>query len=290
MEGNKRIIEVLLIFFDPVIMTNMLVATWNIAGNQGISPKRLRQIEGVLRDLGADIVLLQEVRAGELTATVRDMLADHGLLHSSFSTDRVEKKHGVAVASRWPIRSPHVPGGRSFEAATIESPTGPLLVISTHIPNGVGNGWKKAYSMEELGEYIEKVSGPLIVGGDFNEPREFGPDLIVEPFGRGPRLSRSWDDYWTDRFGVTDRLSKWRDACRRLLQAGNDLDLSHAFFSLYPEERPVTHVTTGSEDRFFDHLLVRGLNVADAGFNHEVRESGASDHSLAWARLEGPSE
>lgn len=266
-------------------MSAMLVATWNIAGNCGVAPKRLRQIRDVLSRTEADILLLQEVRSGHLTDRFKEILPELGLRYSSFSSDRIDKKHGVCVASRWPIKDPELSGRRSFEPTVVETPNGTVTAISTHVPNGVGNGWKKAYAMEELGEYIDTVSGSIVVGGDFNEPKAFGSDLVVEPFGRGPKLSRSWDDTWTDKFGVTDHLSRWRDACRRLLQPGNDLGLRHAYLSLYPQDRPVTHVTTGGEERYFDHLLVRGLDVVDAGFVHDARDSRVSDHSLAWARL-----
>lgn len=256
------------------------IVTWNIAGNRGCR-KRLGDIVETLTGHGADAVFLQEVSTKDW-GLVQEKLGENGFEHATFSGTRAGKKHGVVIASPHRVHARDGLSGRWWEAAEIETPTGTVLGFSAHIPNWRGNGWNKVIALEGLAEAIAGSTGALILAGDFNEPKGFGPAGRVESFGR--RGAKSWESRRTDKRGDTDDLMRWRRAVERVF-APEGLRLTHAYLTRHPDECPVTHEVRGGKPRFFDHVLVRDLRAVDAGYDHLARTNGPSDHSLGWAEL-----
>jgi endonuclease/exonuclease/phosphatase family metal-dependent hydrolase len=121
------------------------VATWNVWWRFGPEPLRRRPgIEATLRQVGADVICLQEVyrdRSGADDA--RDLGAELGYRVVGTGADpTAERTLGNAILSRWDIvdegerplpdtRGRH--GHRRALWAVLAAPFGPLTVISTHL-------------------------------------------------------------------------------------------------------------------------------------------------------------
>lgn len=114
-----------------------------------------------IRRTDPDILLVQEVSKYNLDmlAALRDRLPHQHVCD-------VAGANGNAILSRWPL----VPGSDACipgaARAVIDTPFGPLSAVSLHL------SWPWPYAQPEMLATIEpflhKVSGPAIVGGDFN--------------------------------------------------------------------------------------------------------------------------
>lgn len=116
-----------------------------------------------IRASGADIVLLQELSEtrSDFVGQMRDTLGySHICRFSDWS--------GIGVISRWPIEETYCSPHRSFAAAYVVGPDGPFWAVSTHLV------WPFPYGqwrfLDEAMPFLESVSGPAVVGGDFNMP------------------------------------------------------------------------------------------------------------------------
>ena len=104
----------------------MKVMTWNVWGRFGPWERRQPAIASVIADVAPDVLALQEVREPDL-----DVYADPSL-------HRAHTGMGNAIVSRWPITEHStviLPGDgiRNALVAHIDSPSGPLLVVATHL-------------------------------------------------------------------------------------------------------------------------------------------------------------
>ncbi len=281
----------------------MRVLSWNIRGIKGLGDKRLDDMLQGLGGLGPDVLLLQEVgHAGELPKRLRAGLAALGFSYFHHAAPGhgmlPHAEYGSAIASRWRI-SDHastwlVPtqgkGLRSelIARATLHIEGLAVEVISAHMPNGSGNGWTKIEHFEALVRHIERLRDrPVILGGDFNEPRIERPDGRWLCFGEslyGGNVWRPWK-HWTHN-GVRDTGQRWCSAVRSVLAADNVGGLVDACRAVRgPAAVATTHVAKG-QNRFFDHILAsRHFTIEDMGFEHAWREAGWSDHSAVWAKL-----
>lgn len=114
-----------------------------------------------IRKADPDILLVQEVSKYNLDmlAALRDRLPHQHVCD-------VAGANGNAILSRWPL----APGGTACipgaARAVIDTPSGPLSAVSLHL------SWPWPYAQPEMLATIEpflrQVSGPAIVGGDFN--------------------------------------------------------------------------------------------------------------------------
>lgn len=143
-----------------------------------------RDLEGSIAQADPDIVGLQEIgpRGAEyLVRAFADRLPYHYVAHSATSS-------GAAVLSRYPLReavafraSSH---GHWWQRMTIDTPAGPITYLNLHtrIPHirtthrmCLGRRIPLEFHAEvrrneirKLMGILEKVDGPVIVGGDFN--------------------------------------------------------------------------------------------------------------------------
>lgn len=179
--------------FDTVSINKrglMRVLTWNIRGIKGLGDKRLDEMLQGLGGLGPDVLLLQEVGyGGELPKRLRAGLAalgfsyfhhaapDHGSLpHRKYGSAIASRSRMSNQASTWLVPT-QGKGLRSelIARATLHIEGLAVEAISAHIPNG--NGWTKIQHFEALARHIERLRDrPVILGGDFNEPRIERPD------------------------------------------------------------------------------------------------------------------
>jgi endonuclease/exonuclease/phosphatase family metal-dependent hydrolase len=283
------------------------ILTWNIQGIRGLPQARLDGILERIGQLRPDVLLLQEVgHGGSQPVRLGDGLAKLGLEHFHHALPKdyagpplTHGNYGSAIASRWPLTAHDAdwlqdPADQELWAdllarATIHAGDLDLEVISAHIPNGSGYGWKKIEHFEALARQLDRLKGQaVILGGDFNEPR------IERPGGRwicwGEDLGadgewRVWES-WAHK-GVRDTGERWDAAVRSVLAEENIGGLVDACRAVRGADAVAgTHLSRGQE-RFFDHLMVSPqLRVAEMGFEHAWRTEGWSDHSAVWATIE----
>nr|WP_260173775.1 endonuclease/exonuclease/phosphatase family protein [Nocardioides albus] len=153
--------------------------TFNIKGGK-VSPGELGGIAGVIRDAGADIVLLQEVdqnrrRSGNVDqpAVIASQLGMQSVFGANaYITDR--GGYGTAILSRFPIDgydNTHLPnsGGkeqRGLLRANIIVEGQRLVVFNTHLDH-TSDSLRQA----QIGAVMAKVNaydGAKLLGGDLN--------------------------------------------------------------------------------------------------------------------------
>ncbi len=110
---------------------------------------------------GADIVLLQE-----LSRTRSDFGAALLESHPHQHVCRFSDRSGMAVMTRWPLLETYCSPHRSFAAARVDAPGGPVWAVSTHLVWPYPHA--QASHLEEALPFLESVEGRVIVAGDFN--------------------------------------------------------------------------------------------------------------------------
>lgn len=159
----------------------MRVLTWNvhscIGTDRRFDPERVKRC---IRELAPDIAALQEVDSR------RDLRDGFELLGDSLGDHRAEARtirtadgdYGHMLLSRWPITSwtaHDISFGkrepRSLIEARVETDTGPISVLSTHLGLNLGERRSQAITVAALAE-ADQV--PTVVMGDFNEPTGAG--------------------------------------------------------------------------------------------------------------------
>lgn len=153
------------------------VTTWNL---QGRARPDLAAVADVLGELGADVILLQEVQrrqarqlAGRLGWTGVAWRFKHwpvvlpaeGL--AVLTRHRADAARARALARRWTWWSSH---RRIAVAADLDGPLGPLRVVSTHLGAGVGDAERSRQAA--LVVDLAGTGLPSVIGGDLNaDPR-----------------------------------------------------------------------------------------------------------------------
>lgn len=187
------------------------VLVYNIhAGKDAAGEENLERVAGLIREIGVDLVLLQEVDRGTWRSGVVDQLAvlerRTGLIGAFGKTlDYQGGDYGIAVLSRWPvvrdtlIRLPVEPaqaraGGsrepRGVLRVRVDAPSGPLDVLNTHLdasPDGAHRRQEVATVLRVAGE-LRAGEGAVLIGGDLNA--EPGSPTVGRLTGAG------WVDAW----------------------------------------------------------------------------------------------
>jgi endonuclease/exonuclease/phosphatase family metal-dependent hydrolase len=231
-----------------VLVLNMHAGT--DAGGRG----NLDRVASLVRETGADLVLLQEVDSAVARSGRVDQPAELARLtgfHARFGNALAYQGggYGIAILSRWPVTAarlvrlpvdpPQVRSGNSHEPrgvlhVTVAAPGGPLDVLNTHLDPTADDHWRRqeADSVLALALRVHAGGGPVLVGGDFNST----PDSEVQARLRAGGLRDLWPTC-----GEGDGLT-------------------------YPVAQPVKRI---------DYLLAAGdVTCASA----RVLESDASDH------------
>ena len=272
-----------------MLKTPIRLLSWNV------NFRRPRDLTAKIESVVPHIVTLQEVKRN-----LADDWAHHlkkiGIVHHHRSGNTaLALSHQCLIASRWKLtpndidRPREPPYPESLGRATVAVPgERDIDVFTAHIPNGVGNGWKKIDTLNALSAELSRaIDSPRILTGDFNEP-EWHPTLgKIVVFGDGKGAS----ERWTDQFGDERPSIEWANGVRSVLDnAASQHRLRDAYRQVRrgPEEpTPVTHRTKkGGKPRCFDHTFVsRHFDVPACGYFHLWRERGLSDHSPMWAHL-----
>ena len=181
------------------------VLVYNIhAGKDAKGVDNLQGVIALIRETGADLVLLQEVDQGTRRSGVVDqpaVLAVGSGFHVAFGSalDYDGGKYGVATLSRWPIsfdtlyRLPVDPpqqraGGsrepRGLLRADVMSPYGAIAVFNTHIDASREDTWRQQEARVIVSTVTTaRQSRPLVLlGGDMNStPESAVQEILREP-------------------------------------------------------------------------------------------------------------
>lgn len=187
------------------------VLVYNIhAGKDAKGVDNLERVAAVVRESGADIVLLQELdvrtqRSGGVDQPA--VLARLTDLYSVFgkSLDYQGGDYGIAILSRWPVamsttrRLPVAPpqerAGGSYEPrtalmATFALPGRHLTVVNTHIDPSGDDRWRlqEIRTIIAMADSLTRAGSTFLVGGDFNST----PESEVQVRVRGGSLRDAW--------------------------------------------------------------------------------------------------
>lgn len=175
----------------------LTVATYNVHRCIGSDGRRdAERVLGVLRELDADVIALQELEWQPVAAL--DLLADFArkLGCEGFAGPTLLKPdghYGNAVLTRLPVRAAHrvdlsVPGREPRGALdlTLAAPHGALRVIATHL--GLAPAERRHQIRRILGLIAPVRQEPVVLMGDLNEWFLWGRPLrwLRAHFGRAP--------------------------------------------------------------------------------------------------------
>jgi exonuclease III len=248
----------------------MRLVTWNVAGRVTRQPEQAAAVVAV----GADVVALQEVSSRTLpgwTAALRD--AGYSSVASAVDLAAPERKRplGVVTAAREPLEvlaHPDVPWPERILCCDV----GGVEVINLHSPIAPAPGLAKVRTHEAVAAYLAaNPRTPRVLCGDLNTPRREHEDGSVLTFAHGSngRLR-------------PERGERWDAAERALVHTLRD---EHGWLDAYRSLHGYGHREaswTFQQDRGgwrLDHVLVHGLEPVAAGYAHEWRREGLSDHS-----------
>ena len=176
-------------------MTRVRVATYNVHSGVGVDRRfRPERIVGVIGELKADIVALQEVlspvRGFDVHAHLRQSTGLH--LVTMTTMQLAGGTFGNALLSRWPILDLAEHGltvgnrePRGAIDATIGRDEAELRVLATHL------GLRGAERSEQLSRLVEIVKAapgmPTVLAGDFNMTRAKARELRAHVAHLGAR-------------------------------------------------------------------------------------------------------
>jgi len=188
------------------------VLVYNIhAGKDARGTDNLARVADVVRQSGADVVLLQEVDRGTRRSGGVDQPAVLGRL-TGYATafgrtlDYDGGEYGIAILSRWPIARdtlvhlpvdpPQARAGGSHEPrgalwATVAAPGGDTIaVVNTHLDASRDDVWRRQEirTVLAIADSLRTGGAATLVGGDFNST----PESPVQEATRSAGLRDAW--------------------------------------------------------------------------------------------------
>lgn len=268
--------------------TPLSVLTWNI----NFRADRVLGPLASLPDL-PDVVTLQEVTLSH-EALIRRRLEDLGYaVVSSGDSAATDKRYANMIAARGRLAPSDLsafgfPWPQLVSHATLDTPGALVNLVTVHVPNGSGNGWKKIDALESLRRMVLSLKGePLVLTGDFNEPRfEKLQDGRIVTWGQ-EQCDGRWLPWavWTFD-GVTDTGDRWDAAVRWFFEAMDESGIRNAFWDAAGHGEMAASHYSRRKPRWFDHVFVSGeFQVDSCEYLHSFREDGFSDHSALLASL-----
>ncbi|MHC5004961.1 MAG: endonuclease/exonuclease/phosphatase family protein [Planctomycetota bacterium] len=228
------------------------VLSWNIRHGEGADGVDLERVARLIRAVGPDVVLLQEVdeRCGRSGSVDQARFLGERLgMHHAFAPfmDYDGGRYGLAVLSRLPLVDREVvplPAGRheprSALAVTIrpDETTPPLTVINVHF-DWLEDDEARFAQAQAILRWQARLEHPVVLGGDLN----------ARPGDRTVKLAR-------ERFPVGPPPSEQR--------------------ATFPAHRP---------DREIDYVLARPAGAWRLDLYTVIEETVASDHRPVLAVL-----
>jgi endonuclease/exonuclease/phosphatase family metal-dependent hydrolase len=249
----------------PAPADTLRVLVYNIhAGKDAAGEGNLERVAGLIRETGADLVLLQEVDRGTRRSGGVDQLAvlerRTGRVGAFGKTlDYQGGEYGIAVLSRWPvardtlIRLPVEPaqvraGGsrepRGVLRVRVDAPSGRLEVLNTHLdasPDGAHRR-QEVETVLRVAEELRAGEAAVLIGGDLNA--EPGSPTVGRLAGTG------WVDGWRacgegdGRTYPADEPSKRIDYL--FLEPGGSCAAARVLATEASDHRPLLVVVPGS--------------------------------------------
>jgi exonuclease III len=268
----------------------MRLVSWNVNGRYG--PALKKQIE-LVGQADPALVCLQQVRSESVDAWTTALEAKGLTVETTRHlvgerTYFLLLAHGGRQVERKPARSFEVPHPELVLSLLIELYGEALKVITTHVPNGSANGWRKVEHLEGVYGYLARSHTPghhRVLCGDFNCPR-------AERDGR----VYTWAERHDKRF-IPDRGLRW-DAAERAVILGlaafdmHDVYRAAARLGGASVGEKGSHVTRGTTvERRYDHVFAsEGLRPWVFAYRHDVprgRERSATTRPqwLSFDRL-----
>ncbi len=196
----------------------LTVATYNIHGAVGtdgrFTPER---VAGVLQEMAADVVALQEVPLGgadlpNVLEQLRQSLGHH--IAEGPTYDGAQGRYGNAVLSRFPIHAvrtidlsfgSHEPRGALD--ADVDCHGHPLRIVATHLGLRLG---ERREQIRRLLQVFDTYQMPVILLGDINEWFVWGQSLrrLVSHFQAVPApatFPARWPVFALDRIWIRPR-------------------------------------------------------------------------------------
>ena len=190
------------------------VLVYNIhAGRDAAGVDNLARVADVIRETGADIVLLQEVDRGTRRSGGVDQpaeLARRTGFAAAFgkSLDFEGGEYGIAVLARWPVardtvlalpvdppqrRSGGLTTPRAALVATVRVPGGDVTVVNTHLDASRDDHWRRQEVRQVAASAAAMRStrdarARMLVGGDFNST----PESAAQADARDGGLRDAW--------------------------------------------------------------------------------------------------
>lgn len=238
------------------------VLVYNIhAGKDAAGVDAVARVAALVRELDADVVLLQEVDRHTKRSGGADQPAELSRLtgyHAAFgrTLDYDGGEYGIAVLSRWPILGdtivhlvvdpPQQRAGGSYEPrgalrVVVSAPAGPVAVVNTHLDASRDDTYRRQEirTVLAIADSLRSSGLPTLLGGDFNST----PESAVHAAALAARLRDAWS------------------ACGR----GDSLT--------FPAATPVKRI---------DYLYLTGAATCDEA---TVPTSQASDHRPLFVRV-----
>lgn len=245
-----------------------------------------------------DVLALQEVTFNQRRA-FEERLGRMGLKCCPDSQPQAGgKDYGNLIAARWTIEPVEArssgekpPWAQLLVQASVSVNGRSFLVITVHIPNGSGYGWKKIDAFNALKDAAREAKGrPCILTGDFNEPQfiplQDGGHIVTwgQEWNRQKGCYECWKK-WSFQ-GRSGNGEEWDAAVRWIFEAHNEHGLQHAYWNAHGRGvMPVSHVSRG-QPRWFDHMFLSPhFTVELCEYLHELRGPALSDHSALQAKL-----
>jgi len=235
------------------------VLVYNVhAGKDASGKDNVQRVADVVRDVDADVVLLQEVDKGTRRSGGVDQPAEYASrtgyqVAFGRSLDYDGGEYGIAVLSRWPIRRDsaiHLPvdppqerSGGSHEPriamfAIIAAPFGALTLFNTHIDASGDDRWRlqEIRTIEQLAQSAVRAGATRVLfGGDFNST----PESAVQVQLRASGFRDAWQTC-----GSGEGLSYPADSARKridylFLIAGIECTAARVVNTQASDHRPV---------------------------------------------------
>ena len=134
---------------------------------------RNRDVDAIIRSIDrADPDILVLIELGDTPAArLEEILKDYP---HRVANVRVERPNGATrsmIASRYPLQGIwSIPQGTHMVAAVADTPIGPVNIVGVHLtrPWPFQYQWGQIIQAQKLSEFRHRLSGPVIVAGDFN--------------------------------------------------------------------------------------------------------------------------
>ena len=257
------------------------VVSWNVAGRvRGVPVQAAALCEGEY-----DVIALQEIRVTSLGAW-RAELRGRGYDWVESSLDghdpaarlAPDRRLGVMIAARGPlgpVSEPSVP----WQERVLAREVGGAELLNLHAPISTKAEQVKVRTLEAVFEHLAAPSElPRVFVGDLNTPQYESREGEVSSFAR-TRSGR-----------IRPLYGERHDAAELSVVVGL---LEHGYVDAfrvlhgYARRDRSWMYGHGKMGYRLDHILVRGLEVDECDYRHDLRERGLSDHSAIWAPL-GP--